>query len=101
MRLSNEEVTLTLNPDQAMLIAAALHVFGWLAGGGEDDPDTALTEETYDTYLSVMRQMYGGDEWHSGASSTEIKALAQQLERDMLSIVHRNYQHTAEGLKRK
>lgn len=101
MRLPDGEVTLTLTTGRAQLIAAALHVFGWLASGGDDDPDTGLTAEAYEAYLSVMRQLHGGDTRHSPPSSSQIKALAQQLERDMLAIVHRDYRRTAEGFERK
>lgn len=102
IRLANEEITLTLSPERALLTLAALHVFGWLAKGEDDDPDTALTAEAFDTFLSCMRQAFGGDNLNqSVAHSDEIKDLAEQLERDMLAIVHRNYRRTTEGFVKK
>ncbi len=102
IRLANKEITLTLNPAQATMIAAALKVFGHLAEGGDDDPDTDATAEAFEAYLVVMRQVYGGDMlMHSPADSAEVRTLATQLERDMLTIVHRNYRRTKDALVRK
>lgn len=100
------QITLTLPTGKAELVLAALRVFGHLAsnatkasGDPEDDPDTELTAEAFEVYLEVARQMLGGDGgWQSSAHSESIKALADQLEKDMLMIVHRNYRYTKEGL---
>lgn len=101
-RLPNEEITLTLNPATAQLVCAALKVFGWLASGEPDDPDTKLTAEAFETYLSIMRQVHGGDGgFQSTAGDVEVDTLAKQLETDMLAIVHRNYRRTTEGFVRK
>jgi hypothetical protein len=90
----DSDITLTLSPDRALLVLAALHVFGWLTTGDkEDDPDTPLTAETFEAYLSLHRQME--------VSPEAIGALAGQLERDMLMIIHRNYTRTKEGFVHK
>lgn len=97
-RLPNEEITLTLRPETAQTSCAALKVFGTLTAGEPDDPDTDLTAEAFEAYLSTMRQVYGGDGgFQSTAGDDEITELAKQLETDMLAIVHRNYRRTAEG----
>lgn len=100
IRLANEEITLTLSPAQATLIAAALRVFGHLASNDPDDPDTDATKEAFDTYLAVMNQIYGPD-CPLDPNSAEVRSLATILERDMLTIVHRNYRRTKEGFVRK
>ncbi len=101
-RLPNEEITLTLAPEQATLICAALKVFGWLASDDPDDLDTPLTAEAFELYLSIMRQVLGGDGgWQSAAEDGQVKTLAEQLERDMLMIVHRNYTRTKDGFVKK
>lgn len=98
------QITLTLATGKAELVLAALRVFSHLAAGSTDDdcesdPDTELTAEAFEVYLEVARQMLGGDGgWQSSAHSEPVKALADQLERDMLMIVHRNYRYTKEGL---
>ncbi len=102
IRLANEEITLTLTPAQAQIIAAALKVFGTLAGGDpKEDPDTDATAESFDTYLNVMGQVYGGDPLWCDTTSGDVDSLANTLERDMLMIVHRNYTRTADGFVKK
>lgn len=96
-RLPNEEVTLVLPPGSAQLIAAALHVFGYLTAGDSEDPDTDCTKEAHEVYLETMRQLFGDGWWQSTPRSDAIDQLAEQLERDMLAIVHRNYRRTADG----
>lgn len=102
IRLANEEITLTLSADQAELTLAALHMLSHLAGGEPDDPDTPLTAEAFELYLQVARQVLGGDGgWQSSAHSKPVAILADQLERDMLAIVHRNYARTKDGFVKK
>lgn len=97
----DSDIILTLRPDRAVLVLAALKVIGSLARGEPDDPDTELTAEAFETYLDVACQAYGGDTWQSSANSAEVYTLAEQLERDMLLIIHRNYTRTTEGFVRK
>lgn len=101
-RLPNEEITLTLRSDQAVLVCAALKVFGTMAAGRPEDPDTAATAEVFELYLSTMNQLFSGDGgWHSSYADSGIDELAKQLERDMLTIIHRNYRYTAKGLEKR
>lgn len=99
MRIPNEPITITLPAGKVQVMLACLRMIGTLASGDDEDPDTNLTAEVFETYLLAIRPAFGDPRGLAPVSSAVVDSLSEGLLDDMLTIVHRNYRQTKEGLK--
>ena len=92
------DVTITLSGSDAEIVLAALKTVSHLASGEGEDKDTTATAEVLDAYHTIGEQVYGAAPGLACWSSAVVDALAEQLRADVLTIVHRNYKQTKDGL---